>query len=387
MKVLQVSKFYPPVLGGIESVTWELTEGLSRAGIPADVLCANQARRTVHEKEAWHYEVVRAASLGMLLSTSMSPAMPLLLKRMQHHYDIVHVHMPDPMAALAVWAARPRGRVVVHWHSDVIRQRVALKAYEPLQRWLLRRADAIIATSRPYAESSGPLQPWRHKVAVIPIGISDNRGQADPAQVAAIRQRFRGRRLVFALGRMAYYKGFDVLIDAAAALPDHCAVLIGGHGELLDHYRTIVARRGLAGKVHLLGHILDHELASHFEACDVFCMPSTVRAEAYGVAIVEAMVMGKPIVATDIAGSGVPWVNVDGVTGYNAPVRDAAALATALTRLLNDDAQRDRMGAASRERYRTEFHAALMTERTVDLYHRVVAAHERAAAPRATTTA
>ena len=74
---------------------------------------------------------------------------------------------------------------------------------------------------------------------------------------------------------MTYYKGFDVLIDAAARLPDDCAVLIGGEGELLEHFRAMVARRGLAGKVQLLGHINDDDLASHFEACDIFCMPST----------------------------------------------------------------------------------------------------------------
>lgn len=368
MKVLQVSKFYPPVMGGIESVAWELTEGLNRAGIRTDVLCSAQEAHTRHEHFASGYDVVRAASWGMVLSTSMSPALASQLRRLAAGCDVIHVHMPDPMAALALWAVRPRGRVVVHWHSDVIRQRLALKLYDPLQRWLLQRADAVIATSEAYAAASATLSRWRSRVTVVPIGISDNRAAACSDKAAALRQRFRRRRIVFSLGRMTYYKGFDVLIDAAAALPDDCAVLIGGDGELLEHYRTMVVRRGLAGKVHLLGHIHDDDLASHFEACDVFCMPSTVRAEAYGVAMVEAMVMGKPIVATDIAGSGVPWVNVDGVTGYNVPVRAPGPLATALERLLHDDALRERMGRASRARYLQEFNAELMTQRTIELY-------------------
>jgi rhamnosyl/mannosyltransferase len=233
--------------------------------------------------------------------------MPWHLARLARRADIVHVHMPDPMAAAALWCVRPSARLVVHWHSDVIRQRRAMKFYEPLQHWLLSRADAIIATSPPYAESSLPLQPWRAKVSVVPVGISDNRSVACHRTAAVLRKRFHGKRLVFALGRMTYYKGFDVLIEAAAALPHDCAVLIGGDGELLDHFKSLVARRGLAGRVHLLGHIQDDELPSYFDACDIFCMPSTVRAEAYGVAMVEAMVMGKPVVATDITGSGVPW--------------------------------------------------------------------------------
>jgi glycosyltransferase involved in cell wall biosynthesis len=250
----------------------------------------------------------------------------------------------------------------------VIRQRMTLRAYEPLQHWLLRRADAIVATSHPYAEASGPLAPWRRKVHVIPIGISDNRSTSCSLKAEALRQRYGRRRIVFSLGRMTYYKGFDILIDAASALSEDCVVLIGGDGELLHEYRARVVERGLSDKVYLLGHVNDADLASHFEACDVFCMPSTVRAEAYGVAMLEAMLMGKPIVATDIAGSGVPWVNVHGQTGLNVPVRDTAALTAALHALLADDALREGFGATARKRYEDEFRADLMVQRMLDLY-------------------
>lgn len=372
MRVLQVSKFYPPVLGGIESVAWELTEGLNRAGVPTDVLCSYHRALGVRQQTTGGYGVCRAGTLGQMLSTSIAPAMPLHLARLARQRDVVHLHMPDPMAAAAFWLARPRCRLVVHWHSDVVRQRLALKAYEPLQEWLLARADAVIATSPPYAEASEPLRRWRDKVVVVPIGISDNRSDVCSRRAADLRRRFGDRRLVFALGRMTYYKGFDVLIEAASALPEDCAVLIGGDGELLEVYESQVARLGLGHKVHLLGRILDHELASHFEACDIFCMPSTVRAEAYGVAILEAMVMGKPIVATDLTGSGVPWVNRHRETGLNVPARNARALSSALNDLLGDEPLRRRFGHAARSRYRDHFGADRMTALTLDLYRRLL---------------
>jgi rhamnosyl/mannosyltransferase len=355
-------------MGGIESVAWELTEGLNRLGVPTSVLCSSHRWRSVHQVASGGYAVVRAGTVGSLLSTSLAPPMPHLLRRMARTADVVHLHMPDPMAAASFWVARPRAALVVHWHSDVVRQRRALRAYEPLQRWLLRRADAIVATSAAYADASGPLAPWRGKVHVIPIGISDNRSTACSVKARALRERHGGRRIVFALGRMTYYKGFDVLIDAASALTDDCVVLIGGEGELLPELRARVAARGLSDKVRLLGHVKDADLSSHFEACDIFCMPSTVRAEAYGVAMLEAMLMGKPIVATDIAGSGVPWVNLHGRTGLNVPVREPATLTAALHELLADDALRARLGAAARQRYEQEFRAELMTQRMVDLY-------------------
>jgi len=371
MRVLQLSKFYPPAQGGIETVAWELSQGLKAAGVRMNVLCANRAPVSVLERGAGGYAVCRAASYGTVLSTSVAPSLAWHLARMAARQDILHVHMPDPAAALALWLVRPRAKLVLHWHSDVIRQRAALKLYAPLQNWLLRRADAVIATSEPYAQASEALRPWLSKVEVIPIGISDNAAQARAADAAALRQQVRHRKIVFALGRMTYYKGFDVLIDAAARLPDDVAVLIGGDGELFDHYRRQVAARGLAGKVQLLGHVPDEQLPSHFQACDLFCMPSTVRAEAYGVAMLEAMVMGKPIVATDIAGSAVPWVNVHGQTGLNVAVNDSAALATALQSLLADGPHREALGQAARARYLSNFTAALMTQRTLALYQRL----------------
>jgi len=372
-RVLQVSKFYPPVMGGIETVAWEITEGLNRSGRPTDVLCSHQLPRTVVDTTEAGYAVVRAASFGRVLSTSIAPAMVGVLRRLAPGYDLIHLHMPDPMGALAVFAARPDARLVVHWHSDVVRQRVAMHAYRHLQDWVLRRADAVVATSLAYAQASDALHPFQDKVTVIPIGISDQRDQARADTVAAIRARHPGCRLVFALGRMTHYKGFEVLVQAAAALPDDCRVLIGGDGQRLGELERDVARRGLGGRVVLLGHVRDDELASHFEACDVFCMPSTLRAEAYGVAMVEAMVLGKPIVATDIAGSGVPWVNRHEHTGLNVPVGDPAALARTLERLLSDAGLRRRMGEAARRRYLNEFQAELMTERTLDLYDALLA--------------
>jgi rhamnosyl/mannosyltransferase len=373
MKVLHISKYYPPVLGGIESVAWELVQGSNLGGVRADVLCSNQQALTSHERTGAGYDVTRAASFGTWLSTSMAPSLAVELRRVQSQYDVIHVHMPDPMAALAVWLCRPRAKLVVHWHSDVIRQRLALRLYEPLQRWLLSEAAAIIATSPPYAQASPPLQAWQHKVQVIPIGISDLASEACSRQAAEIRQQLGGGQLVFALGRMTYYKGFDVLIDAFASLPGAVKLMIGGEGELLDTFRQQVSARGLQDRVQLLGHVPDDQLASHFEACDLFCMSSTVRAEAYGVAMLEAMMMGKPVVATDIAGSGVPWVNQHGITGLNVPAGNAAALASALNQVLGDEELRVACGTQARQRYLMEFTAEQMVQRTLALYRKVQA--------------
>jgi rhamnosyl/mannosyltransferase len=294
------------------------------------------------------------------------------LSRAAQGRDIVHLHMPDPMAAAAYWMVRPKGRLVVHWHSDVIRQQRMLKVYEPLQEWLLERADAVIATSPPYAETSRPLLRWRDKVTVVPIGVGDLASRVDPQRVAELRARYGGRSIVLALGRMAYYKGLEVLIDAAASLPQDWVVLLAGHGKMRDTLVARTERLGLQGRIEFPGAIDDADLANYHGAADIFCLPSTIRAEAYGVAMLEAMSLGKPIVACDIPGSGVPWVNVDGLTGFNVPAGDPAPLAAALQRIMGDPELRRRLGGAARERVATSFTGAGMTTRTLSLYQRLI---------------
>jgi rhamnosyl/mannosyltransferase len=303
---------------------------------------------------------------------SIAPALITEARKLMGDYSIVHVHMPDPMAALALWLIRPDARVVLHWHSDVIRQRVSRRLYEPLQQWLVRRADAIIATTLVYADASQVLKPWMHKVHVIPIGISDPAGGLEADRVAALRARYPGKQIVLGLGRMSYYKGFDVLIRAARLLPDNVQVLIGGSGALLGQCRRQIEELRLGHKVQLLGPLSESDLLDHYAAADVFCLPSTGRSEAFGVAILEAMAMSKPIVSTRIEGSGVPWLNQHGVTGLTVPVGEPEPLAQALSQLLADRELCSSYGRAGRLRYAEKFTADAMTHQVIDLYRSLV---------------
>jgi glycosyltransferase involved in cell wall biosynthesis len=372
VKILQLCKFFPPVPGGMEAVVFELAEGLAARGVDVDVLCANAERRTVRESADAGYRVMRAARWGSLLSTSISPALAGEVRRLGAACDLVHVHLPDPQAALLLRCSPPRGPLVVHWHSDVVRQRLTRPLYEPLQQWLLARAAAVIATSQAYAESSPWVRRWAAKTTVIPIGIGERGGRAEPAAVAAVRRRFGDRRIVFSLGRMTAYKGFDLLVECAGRLPADCVIVIGGEGHLLERHRRAVRDRGLAAKVVFPGRIAAADLPAYFEAASVFCLPSVLRSEAYGVVLVEAMARGKPVVATEIPGSGVSWVNESGITGINVPVGNPQALADALSKILDDEVLAGRFGRAARQRYLDRLTASAMVDATLRLYQHLL---------------
>jgi rhamnosyl/mannosyltransferase len=379
VKVLQISKFYPPVRGGIETATFELVEGLCRLGFEVDVLCANTGPISVRELFPSGYTVTRSGSFGRFLSVSMAPSLLRNVRRFVGQYDLIHLHMPDPLSALALWCARPEVPVVLHWHSDVVRQRVSKLLYLPLQRWLLKRADSIIATSPPYALSSTDLRGWRSKTQIIPLGIGDaRRGPPDPIMVERIRSAVGGRRIIFALGRMAAYKGFEVLVDAALLLPCDCVVVIAGGGEGLERLEQYVVSRGAKDRVMLVGEVSDEAVNSFFDAAEAFCLPSTSRAEAFGIAMLESMAQSKPVIATNIPGSGVSWLNRHGETGVNVRPGCPVSLAEGIQQIMSNDRMRREYSANARQRYLREFTAEIMTQRIADLYERLVAGGEPA---------
>jgi rhamnosyl/mannosyltransferase len=189
-------------------------------------------------------------------------------------------------------------------------------------------------------------------------------------KAAEIRARYPGKRLVFGLGRHVYYKGFEYLIRAMNDVPDAVAI-IGGTGPLSGMYARLVADLGLSSKVDLVGRIDDADLPAYYHACDLYCLPSTEKSEAFGIVQLEAMACGKPVVCSRLD-NGVNYVSVDEVTCLAVPPRDPKALARAINRLLDDEALRVRLGTAGLARVRDHFTMERMGRETLAVYQRVL---------------
>lgn len=349
MKVLQLGKFYP-IRGGVEKVMFDLTRGLSERGVQCDMLCAMLLEDTVDDKDRKYIEetegpevVLRFNEYGRVIclpakkkvaATMMCPAMVKWMRKHAREYDIVHVHHPDPMACLALRLSGYKGRVVVHWHSDILKQKTIMRFYKFLQSWMLRRADVIVGTTPKYLAESPWLKKHNKKFAVVPIGVDKvnvDEVQKDRALAAAA-----GKKIIFSLGRLVEYKGYKYLVEAAQYLPDDYLVAIGGIGPLRTELEEQALELGVYNKVKFLGWLEDDETAGWFGACDVFALPSVMKTEAFAIVQIEAMSCGKPVVSTDIPGSGVSWVNKDGESGIVVPPCDAKAFADALVRITSD---------------------------------------------------
>ncbi|MCC8071804.1 MAG: PqqD family peptide modification chaperone [Bacteroidales bacterium] len=373
LKVLQLGKFLPGG-GGIETVVYDIARGLAQRGIRCDVMVTVEGAADYVRPYCHNCDIIACHAVATAASTMISTSMIATLHRICHNYDIIHVHHPNPMATLALLLSGYRGRVVLHWHSDIIRQRVALAFFAPLQRWLINRADLILGTSERYINGSPWLRGSRQKTKALPIGIKQM--AHDELGASRLRQRYGHRKIIFSLGRLIYYKGYKYLIDAAALLPDDYVVLIGGGGPLQGELQAQIDRLGLNGKVVLLGRVPDSDLPSYYTACTLYCMSSCQKSEAFGVVLLEAMSVGRPIVATDIPHSGVSFVNAHGVTGLNVEPENPQALAQAITTICRDPEMHARFSQATRERFLGMFTVDKMIDGCCRHYEEVLAADE-----------
>lgn len=365
MKILHVYKdFDPPIRGGMERHIALSCRYMRQWAEVEALVCSRSLRTRVAVRDGTR--VIEAGEWGRFQSAPVSPAFPWHLWR--NAADVVVVHVPNPTAELSCLFARPRGCIIVRYHSDVVRQARAMRFYRPFLMKFLRKTAMILPTSQPYLDTSAILSEVRDRCRVVPLGILPEEFQTcDAARAAALRQRYGGEFVLFS-GVHRYYKGLPHLIEAAAAI--HAPLVIAGDGPERARCMALAAERGV--RIAFPGELSQEELVAHMHACAVFAFPSVARTEAFGMSILEAHACGKPVVATRL-GTGVEYANEDGKTGLNVPPGDAAALAEAINALLADPARREAMGAYARARVWKDFHAEAVARQEFSLYQEALA--------------
>jgi glycosyltransferase involved in cell wall biosynthesis len=361
--IVHLGKFFNPDRGGVESVTSVAARGAVLAGHSVSVVCfaSCRVRETVIMEGV---KVIRAPIAWRRLSQPFSVDYLAACCEEGRTADIVHVHVPNFSAIIAALLLPRRVRIVVHWHSDVVGKGIVGWLLQPLEYAILRRAKRILVTSLPYAESSNALKAYKQKIEIVPIGIPDVRNNKHAQCIpSSIEEFLRGRRFVLSVGRLVAYKGYETLIRATADLPADVAVVVVGEGPLTGRLNALVEMTGSSDRILFTGRLGDVELHALWSRASLFCLSSETRAEAFGVVLLEAMSFGLPVVSTDIAGSGVGWVNSNGVSGLHVRVQDARSLAAACSRILTSESLRRELSLGARKRFLDNF----TEERSVSL--------------------
>lgn len=363
--------YFPDPPGGAQEAMRQICLATSARGIE-NIIFALSPRPDPAVLDRPEARVIRARSWGAPASCDLGGlAAWRRYAALSREADTVLHHFPWPYADLLYHATRPKAPAVMLYHSDIVRQRRLGRAYMPLMWRTLRAMRAIVATSPAYARTSAVLSDpsIRRKVRVIPLGIEESSypKDGDDRVFARIGLDIDAPFFLF-VGVLRYYKGLDFLIRAAREVK--AGIVIAGSGPEGERLRRLRDEIG-ADNVIFAGQVSDAEKVALFRRCRALALPSHLRSEAYGMALVEAAMFGRPRISCEI-GTGTSFVNEHEVSGLVVPPENPAALADAMNTFLRDEALARAVGQAARARYERLFSGAALGQAYAELFGELV---------------
>jgi len=334
----------------------------------------NQVLTLTRQKDNFEFEfeghrVQRVPMDVEIASNGMSFAAFGELRRRAAEADVVHYHFPWPFADLAHFVARIDKPSLVTYHSDIVRQKMLLRLYQPLKHRFLQSVDTIVATSPNYLASSAVLDRYRDKTRIITYGL-DKSIYPEPQQERLDHWRGEvGDKFFLFVGVLRYYKGLHILLDAVANT-DYPVVIVGA-GPIEMELKEHAARLGLT-HVLFVGALGEDDKVALLTLCYALAFPSHLRSEAFGISLLEGAMYGKPMISSEI-GTGTTYINVDGETGLVVPPSDPQALGEAMRKLWDNPELAAAMGRRAEARYWEMFTAEQMASSYTALYHELVA--------------
>src|SRR5438874_5855662 len=374
VRIAQVSPWFSPHFGGVESHVRTLSRELARRGHEVTVITTRHDPALPMEETIDGFRVVRVRPRTIVFRTPITPRMRGSLRDLAA--DVIHAHSPPPLAShYAGDVATERGiPYLVTYHCDVELPSAFGSVIESIYRRslgadTLRNANQVIVTTRTYAATSRAI--WRYNPSVIPNAVDHRRFRPD-VDGSGVRSKLRippEVPIVLLVGRIVPHKGVEHFVEAARYVPD-ARFLVAGGGSSLDAMKRLALSMGVADRVRFLGRISDDRLPEVYAACDVFVLPSVSRLEAFGIVALEAMSTGKPVIVADIP--GVREIIEDGRDGLLADPVNPRDLAEKIRRLLSDPEARRTLGARAREKVLESFSIEQVTDRIEAAYRAVL---------------
>lgn len=371
-RVLYVNKGYWPMVGGIERFTQILAENFSaRGGYDVKVVVCRPDFGPTYSGVVNRIPVLYCGSWGTYLSMPVSFSFFWHLWRLSKWAQIVHWQEPFPLATIGSFLISAK-KCILTFQSDILRQKLFVPLMHAIQYFAFGRVAAIAPTSPPLGENTGAITRLKRNVDPIPMAVEQSNRTPSPESRAQWEASFGDLRpFCLFVGRFIYYKGLDVLVEAAAKATWH-AVLVG-RGPLEAHLRAKIKALRIEDRVTIVTDaVSDDDLLCWYEQCRIFLFPSVEVTEAFGIVQLEAMTQGKPCVNTALK-TGVPFVSLDGVSGLTVAPYDVDGFAQAVSRLWNDDALCAKLGEGAKQRATIEFGLGVMLERYETVYRRMLA--------------
>lgn len=329
--------YYVPYVSGLTETARVLAEALAQRGLRVAVVTLHHDRSLPRRERVRGVDVLRCRTLTRAGKAMVSPELPFLVARMATRARVLHLHLPMPEAGLIATLVGGRRPLLVTYQCDVdlggsVFGSAAMRLMDASSRVAVRRSTRVVVSSQDYAEASRIATSLTARKAVaIPPPCADRSGGAPTFRDGP------GRHVGF-LGRIVEEKGVEFVVAGFRQLVDpEARLLLAGDylnvagGSVIDRVRA--AANG-DPRIRILGFVPEERLADFYASLDVFAFPSVNSLEAFGIAQVEAMLAGVPVIASDLPGVRTPVLE----TGFGVvvPPGDAAAIHRAILSVSRD---------------------------------------------------
>jgi glycosyltransferase involved in cell wall biosynthesis len=372
LRVLHVYRtYFPDPPGGLQ-------EAIRQIALASQLYCIESRiftltpKRGIYEIERPEGVVIRSRSWAAPASCDLGGLQSFVrFAEAADWADVINYHFPWPFADILRFVVRPKSKSVLTYHSDIVRQRWLGKMYSPLMNNMLRSVSAVVATSPAYATTSPVLAQAgvREKVRVIPLGITEELYPPTGDETVFARLGISpGEPYFLFVGVLRYYKGLHTLVRSAPQV--NAKLVLAGSGPEGDSLKQMAHDLG-AENVLFAGQVTDAEKVALIKHSIAMVLPSHLRSEAFGMVLVEAAMLGRPMVSCEI-GTGTSYVNLNGESGLVIPPEEPQALVDSLCTLLSDPGLATKLGQGARARYERLFSGPALGLAYSNLYQDVV---------------
>jgi glycosyltransferase involved in cell wall biosynthesis len=375
VRIVQVTPFFYPHAGGVESHVRALAAEFVREGHEVTIVTSRYDRSLPESEEFEGYRIVRARTRGVWYNTPIDTGAGPALAKVPA--DIVHIHYPPPLTAF--FATRGlRGRttpVCLTYHCDLyVPGLIGRLLTGTFRRFFLpptfRRVDRFIVHTQSYGRTSTALRGRRLEIIPSSVDLDRFRPSEDGREIRE-RLQLEGKRVIAFTGRLVPHKGLDVLLRALAGLPEDVVLLVVGRGPTLPNLTSLAHRLAVEERVRFCPNVSDAELPKFLRAADLFVFPSQNRLEGFGLAVAEAMAAGLPVVIADMP--GVREVIEPGVEGLLVEPFLVSDLIAKIRSLLDDPGRRARMSTAARRRAEERYAVHVVAGQLLSVYRSLLA--------------
>lgn len=337
--ILIVNKMYPPEIGGVEVVTKTIAEILAEK-YDVTVLTFNKENKFKNEKVK-NIEILRLPSFFTKDPVRLSLDYKKEFKKLASKAQSIIFNFPSGSPELfPSLYKRLKVKKICFYHSDIVNRGLLGWYYNNFfVRRFLNVMDVIITTSPNMAESSKYLKDFKSKIKVIPLFVDISHFYPRHSEKRReILSKFsdKAEKIVLYIGRLSWYKGLQYLVSSMKLLDEKYVLVMVGEGAMKEKLLDITKKNHLEDRVLFEKHVPYSDLPHYYSAADVFVLPSTSRAEAFGLVVLEAMACGTPVVTTEL-GTGTSYHNVSGKTGLVVPPADPQALAKAIKEICENN--------------------------------------------------